>query len=36
VTIGAGQREVHTIKEYVVFSEYAEGCRLAVLIATDV
>jgi tripeptide aminopeptidase len=35
VTIGAGQREVHTIKEYVILSEYAEGCRLAILIATS-
>ena len=35
VTIGAGQREVHTIKEYVVLSEYIEGCRLAVLLATS-
>jgi tripeptide aminopeptidase len=34
VTIGAGQREVHTIKEYVVVSEYIEGCRLAVLLLT--
>lgn len=34
VTIGAGQRDVHTIKEYVVLSEYIEGCRLAVLLAT--
>jgi tripeptide aminopeptidase len=35
VTIGAGQREVHTLKEYVVLSEYFEGCRLSVLIASS-
>ena len=35
VTIGAGQREVHTIKEYVELDEYLIGCRLAVLLATS-
>jgi tripeptide aminopeptidase len=35
VTIGAGQREVHTIKEYVVLSEFAQGCRIAILAATQ-
>ena len=35
VTIGAGQREVHTIKEYVELDEYLTGCRLAVLLATS-
>lgn len=35
VTIGAGQREVHTVKEYVVLSEYAQGCRIAILAATQ-
>jgi tripeptide aminopeptidase len=34
VTIGAGQREVHTVKEYVELDEYDEACRLAVLAAT--
>lgn len=34
VTIGAGQYEIHTIKEYVDLPEYLQGCRLAVLLAT--
>jgi tripeptide aminopeptidase len=34
VTIGAGQREVHTINEYIELDEYLIGCRLAVLLAT--
>jgi len=34
VTIGAGQYEIHTIKEYVDVPEYVQGCRLAVLLAT--
>jgi tripeptide aminopeptidase len=34
VTIGAGQYEIHTIKEYVDREEFAAGCRLAVLLAT--
>ena len=34
VTFGAGQREIHTIKEYVELPEYADGCRLAILLAT--
>jgi tripeptide aminopeptidase len=34
VTIGAGQNEVHTIKEYVDLSEFANGCLLAVALAT--
>jgi tripeptide aminopeptidase len=34
VTIGAGQYEIHTIKEYVDLPEYAQGCRLSVLLAT--
>ena len=33
VTIGAGQREVHTIKEYIELDEYAQGCRLAIHLA---
>ena len=28
VTIGAGQDEIHTIKEYVNLPEFAKGCRL--------
>lgn len=34
VTLGAGQFEIHTIKEYIELSEYANGCRLAVACAT--
>ena len=34
VTIGAGQYEIHTIKEYVDVPEYFNGCRLAVALAT--
>src|SRR5262249_32756105 len=34
VTIGAGQYEVHTVKEYVHLPEFADGCRLAVAMAT--
>lgn len=34
VTLGAGQFEIHTIKEYVDLAEYANGCRLAVACAT--
>ncbi|MBX3387364.1 MAG: M20/M25/M40 family metallo-hydrolase [Phycisphaeraceae bacterium] len=34
VTIGAGQYEIHTVKEYVDLPEYAQGCRLAVVLAT--
>ena len=34
VTIGSGQYEIHTIKEYVDLPEFAQGCRLAVALAT--
>jgi tripeptide aminopeptidase len=34
VTIGAGQREVHTVKEYVELDEYVTGCKIAVMAAT--
>lgn len=34
VTIGAGQYEIHTLKEYVDVPEYLQGCRLAVALAT--
>jgi tripeptide aminopeptidase len=34
LTIGAGQYEVHTVKEYVHLPEFAQGCRLAVALAT--
>jgi tripeptide aminopeptidase len=35
VTIGAGQYEIHTVKEYVDLPEFAQGCRLAVALATQ-
>jgi len=34
VTFGVGQYEVHTVKEYVDLHEFAQGCRLAVALAT--
>jgi tripeptide aminopeptidase len=34
VTIGSGQYEIHTVKEYVDLPEFANGCRLAVALAT--
>lgn len=34
VTIGAGQYEIHTVKEYVDIPEFENGCRLAVVLAT--
>ena len=34
ITIGAGQAEIHTIKEYVDLREFERGCRLAILLAT--
>ncbi len=34
VTIGAGQYEIHTLKEYVDLPEFLQGCRLAVALAT--
>jgi tripeptide aminopeptidase len=34
LTIGSGQYEVHTVKEYVDLPEFANGCRLAVALAT--
>ncbi|MBX3413297.1 MAG: M20/M25/M40 family metallo-hydrolase [Pirellulales bacterium] len=34
VTIGAGQHEIHTVKEFVELSQFADGCRLAVALAT--
>jgi tripeptide aminopeptidase len=34
VTIGAGQYEIHTVKEYVDLPEFAQGCCLAVALAT--
>jgi tripeptide aminopeptidase len=34
ITIGSGQAEIHTIKEYVSLPEFEKGCRLGVLMAT--
>jgi tripeptide aminopeptidase len=34
VTIGSGQHEIHTVKEFVDLTEFADGCRLAVALAT--
>jgi tripeptide aminopeptidase len=34
VTIGAGQNEVHTVKEFVDVPEFINGCQLAVALAT--
>lgn len=34
VTFGAGQNEIHTVKEWVDLKEYEAGCRLAVALAT--
>jgi tripeptide aminopeptidase len=36
ITIGAGQNEIHTVKEFVDLSEFANGCRLAVALATHI
>ena len=34
ITIGSGQAEIHTIKEYVNLPEFEKGCRLGILLAT--
>ena len=34
VTLGAGQNEIHTVKEWVDIPEFLQGCRLAVALAT--
>lgn len=34
ITFGAGQNEIHTVKEWVDLAEFEAGCRLAVLLAT--
>jgi tripeptide aminopeptidase len=34
VTFGAGQYEIHTVNEYVDLAEFAQGCRLAITLAT--
>jgi tripeptide aminopeptidase len=35
VTFGAGQNEIHTVKEWVDLKEFAHGCRLALAIAAQ-
>ncbi len=34
ITFGAGQNEIHTVKEFVDVAEFTNGCRLAVALAT--
>ena len=34
ITFGAGQNDIHTIKEWVDLKEYLEGCNLAVILAS--
>ena len=34
ITFGAGQNEIHTVEEFVDLAEYADGCRMAVALAT--
>src|SRR5262245_9798981 len=34
VTFGAGQNEIHTVKEYVDLTEFDSGCKLALALAT--
>jgi tripeptide aminopeptidase len=34
VTLGAGQNDIHTVKEWVDVPEFLEGCRVAVALAT--
>jgi tripeptide aminopeptidase len=35
ITFGAGQRAIHTTEEYVELSDFADGCRLALALATQ-
>jgi tripeptide aminopeptidase len=35
VTFGAGQNEIHTVKEYVDLVEFESGCRLALALASQ-
>ena len=35
VTFGAGQNEIHTVKEWVDLAEFESGCNLAVALATS-
>jgi len=34
VTFGAGQRNVHTVEEYVDLADFRDGCRMALALAT--
>jgi tripeptide aminopeptidase len=34
VTFGAGQNDIHTVKEWVDLKEFENGCRLALALAT--
>ncbi len=34
ITFGAGQNEIHTVKEWVNLEEYEAGCKLALILAT--
>src|SRR5204863_9481658 len=34
VTFGAGQNEIHTVKEWVDLKEFENGCRMALALAT--
>lgn len=34
VTFGAGQNEIHTVKEFVDLKEFEDGCRVALALAT--
>lgn len=36
VTFGAGQNDIHTVKEWVDLAEFEAGCQLAVALATNV
>ncbi len=35
VTFGAGQHNIHTVEEYVDLAEFADGCRMALALATQ-
>jgi tripeptide aminopeptidase len=35
VTFGAGQNQIHTIDEFVDLKMFAEGCRMALALATQ-
>lgn len=35
ITFGAGQNNVHTVEEFVDLSEFLDGCRLALALATQ-